>query len=220
MRLPIRVFLVDDHTLVRNGLKLLLENEPDIEVIGEAENAAMAISQVVSLSPDVVLMDLSLPDTNGIEVTHQIYLANPTVRVVALTMHAVETYLLKFLEAGGVGYVHKSAADRDLVKAIHSVMEGQIFLQPDGIQLMARKHHAPQSETHEISPDVLSEREHQVLELIARGYTCREIGLQLSLSHRTIETYRERITEKLELQHRSQLVEYALRHNILGQQYP
>lgn len=214
---PIRVFLVDDHTLVRSGLRLLLDREADIEVVGEADSAAAALSQISALCPNVVLMDISLPDHDGIWATSEIFRKCPDVRVVALTMHAEDAYLMPFLEAGGVGYIRKSAVDRDLIRAIHAVMNGDIFLQPQGIQLMARRHHASQAPLpfDDVDPSVLSERERQVLEQVAWGFTCREIGEQLSLSPRTVETYRERIMEKLKLAHRSELVEYALRHQLL-----
>jgi len=217
MGVPIRVFLADDHTLVRSGLRLLLEKEADIEVVGEADCVAEAVRLVSALCPDVVLMDISLPDGDGVEATSEIFQRCPTVRVLALTMHTEDAYLLKFLEAGGVGYIRKSAVDRDLIRAVHTVMQGEIFLQPEGIQLMARRHHAPKAQAHmqDIDPTVLSDRERQVIELVAKGYTCREIGEQLSLSPRTVETYRERIMEKLNLTHRSELVEYALRHQLL-----
>jgi two-component system response regulator NreC len=211
----IRVFMVDDHTLVRSGLRLLLEKEADIEVVGEADGAASAILQVSSLAPDVILMDISLPDFDGVQAARVIFSECPAVRVIALTMHSEDAYLMQFLEAGGMGYVRKSAADRDLIRAIHTVMRGEIFLQPEGVQFMARHHHAPKTQTHPLDPTVLSERERQVIELVAKGFTCREIAETLSLSPRTVETYRERIMEKLHLTHRSELVEYALRHQLL-----
>lgn len=217
MTTPIRVFLVDDHTLVRSGLRLLLDKESDIEVVGEADNVHDAVRLIPELCPDVVLMDISLPDSDGIQATRQIFCTCQHARVIALTMHAEEAYLMPFLEAGGVGYIRKSAADRDLIRAIHKVMRGEIFLQSEGIQIMARQHCAVQiaSSSQQPGPNVLSEREHEVIIWVARGYTCREIGEMLSLSHRTIETYRQRIMEKLNLNHRSELVEYALHHHLI-----
>lgn len=214
MTKPVRVFIVDDHTLLRSGLIMLLEKENGIEVVGEAENGQMAIQKVIEIGPDVVFMDISLPDIDGIEVTRQICSACPSIRVIALTMFVEDQYLTQFLQAGGVGYVHKSAADRDLVAAIQTVIAGQIFLRPEGVQVIARQQQGSSS-NREVSPDVLSKREMQVLKLVAKGYTCREIGDQLSLSPRTVETYRERLTEKLELERRFDLVDYALRHRLL-----
>lgn len=210
----IRVFLVDDHTLLRNALTMLLEGQKNIEVVGEAANASEAVEGVCKEKPDVVLMDISLPDFDGIEATVNIVKALPSTRIIAVTMHAEEVYLLKFLNAGGRGYIHKSAADRDLLKAIHAVMEGEVFLSSDGVQVMANQY-IHNDHSKEILPDVLSEREREVLKLIARGFTSREIGEKLFLSPRTIETYRERIAVKLKLEHRSELVDYAIKHKLL-----
>lgn len=206
----IRILLVDDHPVVRSGLRLLLEKERDLAVIGEAENGARAVEQALTLHPDVIVMDITLPDFDGIEATRRICGKMLDARVLALTMHGEETYLVPFLQAGGMGYVRKSSSDRDLVEAIRRVAHGESFLQPEGVEAIVRKQHA-----HEPGPELLSERERQVLALIARGHTSREIGVQLALSPRTVETYRERIMQKLRLGHRSELVEYALRHNIL-----
>ena len=210
----IRVFLVDDHTLLRNALTMLLEGQKNIEVVGEAANASEAVEGVCKEKPDVVLMDISLPDFDGIEATVNIVKALPSTRIIAVTMHVEEIYLLKFLNAGGRGYIHKSAADRDLLKAIHVVMNGEIFLSSDGVQVMANQY-IQTDNPQETPPEILSERELQVLKLIARGFTSREIGEKLFLSPRTIETYRERITVKLKLEHRSELVDYAIKHKLL-----
>ncbi|HBV85899.1 MAG TPA: DNA-binding response regulator [Desulfosporosinus sp.] len=212
----IRVFLTDDHTLLRNALCMLLQGEKDIEVVGEAGNGAGAVRGVLEEKPDVVLMDISLPDFDGVEATHKILEVLPQTKVIAVTMHMEDVYLLKFLNAGGMGYVHKSAADRDLLKAIQTVMNGEVFLSSVGVQVMARQYCSTES-VSEIKPDILSERERQVLRLLARGFTSKEIGEKLYLSPRTIETYRERITVKLKLEHRSDLVDYAIRYKLLGQ---
>lgn len=216
MGTPIRILLVDDHTLVRSGLRLLLEKDHDIEVVGEAANAADAICIVEQMCPDIVLMDITLPDSDGISATRRILHQCPQTRVIALTMHAEDAYLIKFLETGGVGYIRKSAADRDLIRAIQAVMKGEIFLQPEGIQLMARRYRtSPYSAEAQQGPEILSDREREVMVWVAKGYTCREIGEQLALSPRTVETYRQRIMEKLNLKHRSEMVEFALRHHLI-----
>lgn len=214
MKDKVRVFLVDDHTLLRNALTMLLTGQQDIEVVGEAANATEAIAGILEKKPDVVLMDISLPDIDGIEATAKIVKNLPEIKIIAVTMHVEEIYLLKFLNAGGRGYIHKSAADRDLLKAIHVVMNGEIFLSSDGVQVMANQY-IQTDNPQETPPEILSERELQVLKLIARGFTSREIGEKLFLSPRTIETYRERITVKLKLEHRSELVDYAIKHKLL-----
>lgn len=210
MNAPIRVFLVEDHIVVRSGLRLLLE-KAGITIVGETDSGAQAARQAPAAHPDVVLMDITLPDIDGVEATRRIRAAWPDARVLALTMHDEEAYLVTFLEAGGLGYVRKSAVDRDLVDAIKAVARGETFLQPKGVEAIVQEHRAARP-----GPDTLSERERQVLELTARGFTSREIGEQLSLSARTVETYRERIMKKLDLRHRSEIVEFALRHRLLG----
>jgi two-component system response regulator NreC len=207
----IRVLLVDDHAVVRSGLRLLLEKEKDIVVVGEADSGARAIELALVLRPDVIVMDITLPDFDGIETTRRIRAEMPDARVLALTMHGEETILVRFLQAGGMGYVRKSSGDRDLVAAIRRVARGESFLEPEGVDAIVRQQH-----TQEPELETLSEREQQVLALTAKGHTSREIGDQLALSPRTVETYRERIMQKLGLAHRSELVEYALRHNLLG----
>jgi DNA-binding NarL/FixJ family response regulator len=207
---PIRVLLVDDHAVVRSGLRLLLEKEVDMVVIGEAEDGAGAVEQANALQPDVIVMDITLPDFDGVEATRRIHTMQSNARVLALTMHDEDAYLVPFLQAGGSGYVRKSAADRDVVAAIRAVARGGSFLQPEGVAAMVRDHQSPKPDF-----ETLSERERQVLVLTAKGYTSREIGDQLALSPRTVETYRERIMQKLGMAHRSELVEYALKHKLL-----
>jgi two-component system response regulator NreC len=191
-------------------LRLLLEKESDITVVGEADNGARAVQQTLELAPDVIVMDITLPDFNGVEATRRIHANLPNARVLALTMHDEDSYLVPFLQAGGTGYVRKSAADRDVVAAIRAVARGESFLQPEGVATIVREQQSTKP-----GLDALSDRERQVLVLTAKGYTSREIGDQLALSPRTVETYRERIMEKLELAHRSELVEYALKHKLL-----
>ena len=211
----LRVLLIDDHTVMRSGLRLLIEQAQDIVVVGEAATGPDGVEQALSLLPDVIVMDITLPDLDGVECTRRIRAAWPEARVLALTMHAENVYLVPFLEAGGNGYVRKSAADREVVAAIRAVARGETYLQPEGIQVIIDEHRVKPT-ADQPGPEVLSERERQVLELTARGFTSREIGEQLALSPRTIETYRERIMEKLKLDHRSQLVEYAVQHHLLG----
>jgi len=219
----IRIFLVDDHKLLRDTLRLFLETQENIEVIGEAGNGFDAVKGIILLQPDVVLVDISLPDFDGVEVTARIIKELPNTRVIAVTMYAEQLYLVKFLQAGGLGYIHKSGADRDLLQAIEQVQRGEIFLSPNGVQVMAGQYRTqwlPSSQdksSSEIPPYVLSKRERQVLAFFSHGYSCREIGAKLFLSTSTIETYKRRLSEKLQLFNKADLVEYAIRHNIFDE---
>ncbi|MGE4273328.1 MAG: response regulator [Desulfitobacterium sp.] len=220
MKEQTKVFLVDDHKLLRDTLRMFLENCKEIEVVGEAGNGADAVKGILDLKPELVLMDLTLPDFDGVEATTQIMRALPKTKVIAVTMHPEKLYLLKFLEAGGVGYVHKSAADRELLQALERVQQGEVFLSPEGVQVVAgqfRVQNAPLPEEEDIKgipPDILSARERQVLGLLSHGYSCREIGKRLFLSTSTIETYKKRVSDKLHLENRKDLVEYTIRHKI------
>jgi DNA-binding NarL/FixJ family response regulator len=212
MSAKVRVLLVEDHAVVRSSLSLLLESY-GIQVVGEAADGETAIRLAQELIPDVVLMDITLPGMDGIEATRQITARMPATRVLALTMHSEDVYLVQFLEAGGAGYVRKASADRDVIQAIHTVLAGNTFLGEAGVQALVQQYHAEEAAP---GPEVLSERELFVLEQTARGYTSREIGEQLGISSHTVDTYRARLMEKLGLSHRHELVEYALKHNILG----
>lgn len=219
----IRVFIVDDHQLLRDTLRMFLEKSEPIEVVGEAGNCQDAVKGALALKPEIVLMDITLPDCDGLEATVQILEQLPETKVIAVTMHQEELYLTQFLEAGGFGYVHKSAADDELIEAIKFVSKGGIFLSPRGVQVIAGQFQCQGEQSavkktgklgEDISPDVLSPRERQVLALISRGYTGREIGKRLFLSTSTIETYRARLSDKLQLDSRKELVEYSIRHKI------
>jgi DNA-binding NarL/FixJ family response regulator len=228
-----KIFLVDDHKLLRDTLKMFLESEKNMKVVGEAGNGADALEGVFSLYPDLVLMDITLPDFDGVETTEKIVKALPKTKVIAMTMHPENLYLMKFLQAGGRGYIHKSAADRDLLKAIDMVQRGNVFLSPDGVQVMAGQYLAANLEENENneditssnafkevpSPNVLSERERQVLQLYVRGYSCREIGEFLFLATSTVDSYKRRISEKLNLSKRADLLEYTMRHEIFNKRH-
>jgi two-component system response regulator NreC len=206
----VRILLVDDHSVMRSSLGLLLENY-GAQIIGEAADGETAIKLALELNPDIILMDITLPGINGIEATRRICSANPSARVLALTMHAEDIFLSPFLEAGGVGYIRKSAVYSDLLDSIQKTLQGKTILDTKGVQAMmdnAKKH---EDANHE---NLLSVRERDVLILTARGYTSREIGDQLSISPRTVDTYRSRIMHKLALKHRHQLMEYAIKKRL------
>jgi DNA-binding NarL/FixJ family response regulator len=210
----VRILLVDDHTIVRSSLGLLLTSHGAL-IIGEAANAQQAIQASLDLKPDIILMDITLPDMDGVIATRQICQTWSQARILALTMHGEDLYLMPFLEAGGAGYVQKSAADREVIEAIQTILKGDIYVSPSGVNTLLREHTLAKK-SEEPSPDSLSDRERLVLEQTVRGFTSREIGEQLMISPHTVDTYRARIMEKLGLQHRHELVEYALRHHLLG----
>lgn len=213
--MPVRILLVDDHAVLRAGLRMLLDAEPDLEVVGEASNGEEGVERARSLSPDVVVMDLSMPRMDGLAATRNIRegAAEPPA-VLVLTMHAEEEYLLPVLEAGASGYVTKSGADADLVRAIRTVARGEVFLYPSGAALLLRGYETRQQD--EKDPlDALSERERDVLALTAEGYSASEIGQKLFISPHTVDTYRARVMQKLGLTHRSEVVRFALRTGLL-----
>lgn len=212
---PIRVLLVDDHAVLRAGLRALLEAEPGIEVIGEAGTGEDGLARASELKPDVVVMDLSMSGGGGLEATRRIASGSSGARVLVLTMHAEEEHLLPVLEAGGSGYVHKGHADEELIEAIRTVARGDVFLYPSAAALLLRGF-KQKSEPGVPDPlDRLTEREREVLCFTAEGFSSSEIGRKLFISPKTVDTYRSRIMEKLGLHHRSELVRFALQHGIL-----
>jgi two-component system response regulator NreC len=219
----IKIFLVDDHKLLRDTLKMFLESIDNLHVVGEAGNGTEAVQGVLRANPDLVLMDITLPDFDGVEATAQIIAVKPDTKIIAVTMHPEQLFLHKFLEVGGMGYIHKSAADRDLLKAIEQVQRGEFFLSDEGVQVMASqfktKMPLPRIAVQDaIAPEVLSTRERQVLKLYAQGYSFREIADFLNLTISTINSYKIRITEKLHFTKRSDFLDYAIRHKFLEEQ--
>jgi two-component system response regulator NreC len=212
----IRILLVDDHTLMRTGVRMVLQAEPDMQVVGEAGSGDEGVRMAVELRPDVVLMDLSMPGIGGLEATRRIAAANTGARVLVLTVHAEEEYLMPVLEAGGSGYVTKHSADTDLVDAVRVVARGDVFLYPSAATVLTRSLRTPRgAHGHEDPVHLLSPREREVLTLTAGGYSSTEIGDRLHLSHKTVETYRQRLMDKLDLHHRSDLVRFALSRGLL-----
>ncbi len=210
---PIRVVIADDHTLVRSGLRMLLEKEPDISVVGEAASGREAVRVVLQTRPDVLLLDWTMPDGDGLEVLRQLRVALPQLRILVLTMHENPSYLRTALTEGAAGYVVKDAADTDLLRALRSVAQGQTYVHPTLVASLLQPEPVSPS-----TPEVrLSQREEQVLRLVARGHTNREIAEQLSLSVKTIETYRLRGMQKLGLESRAELIQYALQQGWLDE---
>jgi two-component system response regulator NreC len=215
---PIRILLVDDHAVVRAGLRMLLGADPELEIVGEAENGAQALRLTGELAPDVVLMDISMPDMNGIEATRRIKVENQHAAVLALTMHEDDQYFFAMLAAGASGYVPKRAAPDDLISAIHAVNSGGVFLFPsvaralvqDFVQRAARPGGAANS-----GLDALTEREREVLTLIAQGLGNQEIADRLVISAKTVNRHRENIMAKLNLHSRVELVRYAIEKGLI-----
>jgi two-component system, NarL family, response regulator NreC len=213
---PIRVVLVDDHAIVRTGLKAVLAETDEIEVVGEASGGNEALDLLRTVSADVVVMDISMSDGDGLTATRSITREHGAPRVLVLTMHAEEAYLEAVLEAGASGYLGKSTADRDLVEAIHAVARGEIFVQPTAARVLAQGARRRDEQASDRARfDRLTDRERAVMRLIAEGYTAPEIGEQLAISPKTVDTYKQRINDKLGLAHRADYVKLALRLGLL-----
>ena len=211
----IRVLVVDDHAVVRSGLRMLLDAESDIEAVGEAANAERALFEAIELKPDVVLMDLLMPEKGGIEGMPALLQALPTTKVLVLSMQDEPRYVRAAFEAGASGYVLKEAADSDLVAAIREVASGGRYVHPT---LGARMIEAEAAERRRAAEDPLSEREREVPKLLALGQTNQEIASILFISVRTAETHRAHIMQKLGLSNRAALVRYALAHGLLDEE--
>jgi two-component system response regulator NreC len=210
----IRVLLADDHAVLRAGLKALLNAEPDIEVVGEAADGQGAVDAARRSHPDVIVMDIQMPRLSGLEATRALKANGISSKVLILTMHAESQYLLPLLEAGGSGYVLKSGADTELIEAIRTVYRGEVFLYPAATKLLVDGY-LDRSARDGDPFDGLTEREREVLKLVAEGYSGTEIAERLIISPKTVDTYRERIMQKLGLRHRYELVRYALRKGML-----
>jgi DNA-binding NarL/FixJ family response regulator len=211
----IRVLLVDDHTVLRAGLRALLEAEDDIVVVGEAATGEEGVEAVKRLKPDVVVMDLTMPGAGGLEALKQIKALELPSKVLILTMHSEDEYLLAVLEAGGSGYVRKTSADHDLTAAIRTVSRDEVYLYPSAAKLLLQGFKVKSEEREHDPLRKLSERERDVLAMTAAGFSSTEIGEKLFISPKTVDTYRARVMEKLGLSHRSELVRIALRAGIL-----
>jgi two-component system response regulator NreC len=211
--MSIRVLIVDDHAVVRAGLRLLLDAEDDIEVVGEAANAREAVFEARSTKPDVVLMDVVMPGESGIDVTPQLLHEEPGSRVLVLSMQDDPSYVREAFAAGASGYVLKEAADEEVVSAVREIADGGRYVHP---ALGARMVAAEAEERAAAEADPLSEREREVLRLLALGHTNQEIAEQLYISVRTAESHRAHIMQKLRLSTRAELVRYALAHGLLA----
>ena len=215
---PIRIMLADDHQVVRTGLKSFLESQPDFKVIAEASNGREAIERALETRPDIILMDITMPEMDGLQATRQIKKLWPECVILCLTVHEDKFYFMEMLAAGASGYLTKQAASDELISAIHAVAQGHVYLQPalarwllEDYQQLASKQDATGNESEAaVKLEVLSERERGVLEMVAQGLTNEQIGEKLELSPKTIARHRERIMSKLNLHTRVELVRFAI----------
>jgi DNA-binding NarL/FixJ family response regulator len=225
----IKLMLVDDHEVVRVGLKNFLQTQEDFEVVAEASNGEEAVSRAMTARPDIILMDITMPGVDGLEATRRLRVLCPECLILALTVHDDKQYFMQMLAAGASGYITKQAAGDDLIAAIHAISAGNVFLQPalarwllEDYQRLARQSAQTQpsvqaegDEIQMVGLDVLSLRERQVLELVAHGSNNQQIGQQLELSPKTIARHRERIMHKLNMHSRTELVKFAIRTGLV-----
>lgn len=211
MKRKIRILLADDHKMVRQGFRLILSSQDDMEIVGEAGNGVETVELAKALKPDVVVMDVMMPGLNGIEATRRIRQASPQIRVLALSVHRDSVYVREIIRAGAEGYLLKESADTDLLAAVRAVAEGNSYLSPEvaGAVLKDYRKHA----TNPL--DLLSAREREILQLIAEGRTNKEIAARLNLSVYTVDGHRTRIMEKLDLHSVGELVRFAVRNGLV-----
>lgn len=211
----IKVLIADDHTIVRSGVRLLLTAEPDINVVGEALNGHEALELVESLKPDVVLMDITMPEMDGLEATRRIKARYPHVQVLVLTMHRSEEYFFEMLKAGASGYILKGAKTDELIEAVRIVSQGQVFLYPTMAQKLVEGYLNLAEWDKEIK-ETLSPRETEILHLLVEGHTSKEIAEILVLSTSTVQTHRSNLMNKLGLNNRHELMQYARKRGLLS----
>jgi len=214
--MTIRLLLVDDHAVVRTGLRMLLSGQEDVEIVGEAGSAAEALAETERVQPTVILMDIGLPDKTGIEATREIKAKFSNVNIVALTIHEDEEYFFQMLNAGASGYVPKRAAPEELITAIRAAANGEVYLYPSMAKLLVRDFLNIDRLTDEKpNLDGLTDRESEVLAMLAEGASNQEIADSLVISPKTVERHRENIMRKLNLHSRAELVRYAIRKGII-----
>lgn len=209
----IRVLIADDHGIVRGGIRRLLEDQEDIQVVAEASDGHEAIKKILETDPDVILLDISMPGMDGLDVTKQLKAIDPRVRILILTMHAEEQYAPRLMRAGAMGYVTKHAAPEDLVKAINAVHAGKRFISPTLAENMAGRYLGDEKDLTPV--ECLSDRELQVLNLLAKGNSNQEVANSLHLSVKTIDTYRARVLEKLNLRNNAELTLFAVQNGLI-----
>jgi two-component system, NarL family, response regulator NreC len=214
---PIRILLADDHTVMRRGLRLLLESQPGYSVVAEAADGREAISQAEATQPDVAVMDIAMPNLSGIEAAQRINAALPNLAVVILSMHSDEGYVLRALKAGAKGYILKDSAEGDLIEAIRAVHQGKTFFSPEITQMLVADHvREIRARGAEDRYDLLTAREREILQLLAERKSAKEIAASLHLSPYTVETHRRNLQEKLNLHSQAELILYAVRKGLIS----
>ncbi len=210
MSSPIKILLADDHTIVRQGLKLILSSQPDLQVIGEAANGRETVELAQRLKPDVVLLDVAMPELNGIDATRRMMETNPRLRILVLSMHKEAVYVREILKAGARGYLLKDVIDTELLNAVRSVARGDGYISPavSGALLSDYRQNITDP------ADLLTKREREVLQLIAAGKTNKEVAAQLNLSVYTVDSHRGKIMEKLNLHSTGELVRFAIKNGL------
>jgi len=212
--MSIRIIIADDHEIVRNGLCSLIEKEPDFEVIAEADNGRTAVRIVLELAPEVVIMDIAMPDMNGIEAARQIIAALPNTRVIALSMHAERRYVMEMLKAGASGYILKDNAYEELSRAIRTTLTNRTYLSPQISEIVIGDYVKQLQLVNDSVFSLLSPREREVLQLLAEGHSTARIADRLCISVKTVETYRQHIMEKLNIRNIADLTKYAIREGL------
>jgi DNA-binding NarL/FixJ family response regulator len=214
----VRVVLADDHAIIRDGLKLLVDAQPDMTVVGEAGDGRSAVAQAQELAPDVIVMDISMPQLNGVEATAHLAATAPTVKVLVLSVHEESTYVRRLFAAGARGYLLKRSAGHVLLQAVRTVAAGEIYLDPLLTGTVITGLLKPAARAADLPLGELSERETEVLRLLARGYVSKEIADQLGVNSKTVDTYKARAMEKLGLKSRAAIVRYALQQGWLQEE--
>ncbi len=217
MTVPLRtrVLLVDDHAVVRSGLRMVLDSEPDIEVVAEAGDGAEAVALALRSDVDLVVLDVSMPRMTGLQAVAELHRRRPAMRLLILSMHDNEQYFFEALKAGASGYVLKAAANRELIEAIRAAMRGEPFIYPAALAALLRDHIERASRGEEPPANPLSPREQQVVKLIAEGHSADEIAQVLCISPKTVERHRGNILDKLGMRNRVQLTRYAIRAGLV-----
>ena len=209
-----KILLADDHKIMRAGLRSILEKQPDMEILGEAQNGLVALQLAKKLRPDLIIMDISMPDLNGIEATSRILAELSGLRVLALSMHSDRGFLIKMLKAGASGYLLKDCASEELIDAVHVIMKNRLYISPAMVDDMVRGYVQMASREDLSAFSVLTTRERDVLQRLAEGKSVKEIAHDLNISVKTVETFRHRIEDKLNLNSIAELTKYAIREGL------